>query len=105
MRVELQNLLEKVHVGRERQPGGGEPDRLPCHIRVSLRNGWLLERSKFDYEGFHSHPAGFRQVFGKFKLLTERHANNALRTEIADTVARLEAVGTTDLTRLLTQVH
>jgi 2-methylcitrate dehydratase len=104
-RNELQNLLEKVHVGRERQPGGGEPERLPCNIRVSLRNGSLLERSKSDYEGFHTRPAGFRQVYGKFKKLTGGHIGKTCQSAIADTVARLEAVSTADLTRLLAQLH
>ncbi len=100
-RSEVQTLAQRIRVQRHDHPAGDRPDKLPCHVQILLKNGWLLKRAKFDYEGFHTRPPGFPGVFRKFRRLTEGKIPRSLGTEIADTVTRLEALQTSDLTKLL----
>jgi len=100
-RPELQNLLGRIRIRRQIPASGAAPEKLPCHIRILLDNGWMLKRAKSDYEGHHTRPLTFPDVHRKFQRLTEGRIDKRLRTEIADTVARLEALQISDLTDLL----
>jgi 2-methylcitrate dehydratase len=100
-RPDVQNLLRKVAVRPSPAYSAQFPNAMPCRIVVHLRDGRTLIKEKHDYEGFHTRPLSWPAVDDKFERLSSDFADAALRGEILDAVARLEAIKISDLTTLL----
>ncbi|HEV2246935.1 MAG TPA: MmgE/PrpD family protein, partial [Terriglobia bacterium] len=103
-RQDVQDLLRKVHVQENEEFSRRFPDEMPCRITVRLKGGRTLEKSKRDYEGFHTRPARWETVLAKFQRLSEPFTTEALRDEIVETIARIEDAPVSKLTGLLGQV-
>lgn len=103
-RQDVQDLLRKVRVRENETFSKRFPDEMPCRITVRLKDGRTLEKSKRDYEGFHTRPARWETVMAKFQRLSEPFTTEALRDEIVETIARIEDAPVSKLTGLLGQV-
>jgi len=103
-RQDVQDLLRKVHVRENEEFSRRFPDEMPCRITVRLKDGRTLEKSKRDYEGFHTRPARWETVMAKFQRLSEPFTTEPLRDEIVETIARIEDAPVSKLTGLLGKV-
>lgn len=104
-REDVQGLLRRVVIRPAEAYSRQFPDRMPCRIRVVLRDGRALVKEMQDYEGFHTRPMRWETVVQKFDRLSAPYADAALRREIIDAAANLESIQVTDLTRLLARVR
>lgn len=104
-RADVQDLLRRVEV----RPDRGLSDRFPAEhcarVRLLLRDGRVLERTKRDYEGFVTRPMGWSSVRAKFAALAAPHADTVTRDAIVDAVEHLDTIDVADLTALLAQVR
>jgi 2-methylcitrate dehydratase len=73
------------------------PAEHACRLRVRLRDGRLLECEKSGYEGFHTRPMSWETVVAKFERLSAPHADEGLREQLVDAVARLEQIDIQEL--------
>lgn len=103
-RRDVQELLQKIHVGPSAEFSKSFPRELRCRITLQLEGGRTVELEKRDYEGFTTRPASWETVIGKFRGLSSLHASSDLQTRIVDAVANLEAIPVRTLTSLLGQV-
>jgi 2-methylcitrate dehydratase len=101
---DVQALLRRVVVRPADDLSGRFPDEMPCRVRVILRDGRRLETAKRDYEGFVTRPMTWERVTEKFTQLAAPHTGPALRRDLLETVAHLEAVRVRDLCGLLARV-
>src|SRR5262249_45306596 len=104
-RPDVQSLLRKVRVRPSVDYSRRFPDAMPCRITVTLNDGRILTKEKRDYEGFLHRPMTWETVARKFERLSAPYIDPELRREIIDAVANLEAIETTDLTRLLGKIQ
>jgi 2-methylcitrate dehydratase len=104
-RKDVQYLLQKVHVRANEAFSKRFPEEMPCRITVRLKDGRSLEKLKRDYEGFHTNPVRWGTIVRKFEGLSDRFTSEVLRSQIVDTVARIEYVQVGKLTELLARVH
>ncbi len=104
LREDVQALLRKVVVRPSLIFSRGFPQRMPCQVRIVLRDGRTLVRDKEDYEGFHTRPMRWDTVVQKFERLSAPRTDAALRRDIADAVVHLADIQMADLTRLLAKV-
>ncbi len=104
-RDDAQQLLQKVSVRPKQAYSDRFPEWMPCRIAIALRDGQTLIKEKEDYEGFHTRPMPWAIVLQKFERLAAPHTDSGLRGAIAEAVANLESIPTTELTELLSKVH
>jgi len=104
-RDDVQTLLRKVVVRPVDDFSRRFPALMPCRIRVTLRDGRVLEKEKQDYEGFHSRPMRWPTIVAKFDRLSAGFADAGLRRDIAAAVTGLEATRVRALTGLLARVR
>jgi 2-methylcitrate dehydratase len=90
VREDVQQLLERVQIQPDAELSRRFPTEHACRLRIRLRDGRLLERSKSDYEGFHTRPMSWETVVAKFERLSAPFADEQLRRQTVDAVARLE---------------
>ncbi len=100
-RRDVQDLLRRVAVRPRDSYSRRFPDRMPCRLRVSLRDGKAIVKEKEDYEGFHSNPMSWETVVDKFKRLSDGRIDARLQQEIVGCVSDLDCARVEDLTRLL----
>jgi 2-methylcitrate dehydratase len=105
VRNDVQRLLRTISIQPNPQMSERFPRWLPCHITISLRDGRAVEIEKDDYEGSLTRPMPWEHVVEKFDHLAAPHADAALRGEIVEAVANLEAIPVAELTRRLARVH
>ncbi|HJS96978.1 MAG TPA: MmgE/PrpD family protein [Solirubrobacteraceae bacterium] len=98
---DVQELLRRVEVRPDPELSRRFPERHSARVRVSLRDGRVLEREQHDYEGFHTRPMSRDLVAAKFERLAETHLGPELRAEIQAAVEDLDQLPVEDLTRLL----
>ena len=104
-RQDVQALLRKVVVRPVAEFSRQFPARMPCRVRITLRDGRAFTKEKEDYEGFYTRPMRWESVVAKFERLSAPHADADLRRQIAAVVTDLEGIPVADLTRLLAQVR
>jgi len=104
-RQDVQALLRKVVVRPTAEFSRQFPARMPCRVRITLRDGRAFTKEKEDYEGFYTRPMRWESVVAKFERLSAPHADADLRRQIAAVVTDLEGIPVADLTRLLAQVR
>jgi 2-methylcitrate dehydratase len=104
VRADVQDLLQRVHVGSDADLSARFPAEHACRVHVSLRDGRVLTREKSDYLGFLSRPASWTDVEDKFTRLAAPAAGDELAAGIVETVSRLELVPVQQLCSLLERV-
>ncbi len=101
IREDVQHLLHQVTIQPDEARSNRFPAEMPCHIRITLKDGRTVEKEKQDYEGFYTRPLSWEKAVAKFERLTTPYTNAEQRAAIADTVANLETNDITQLTGLL----
>jgi 2-methylcitrate dehydratase len=97
VRDDVQRLLRRVDVRPDAELSRRFPAEHACRLRIRLHDGRLLERSKRDYEGFHTRPMGWETVVTKFERVSAPFADERLRRRTIDAVARLEQIDIQEL--------
>src|SRR5207253_55980 len=92
LRADVQTLLGKVSVQSGTRFSERFPNEMPCRVKITLKDGRVLEQETNDYEGFFTRPMPWEMAVQKFNEITTPHASAAQRTAIADAVANLEQV-------------
>ena len=103
-RQAVQVLLSNVVVKPSEAYSARFPEEMPCRVTIRLRDGRVLTREGYDYEGFHTRPFTWETALNKFDQLSEPYAPAALRREISDAVAHLEDIEIRNLLDLLAKV-
>ncbi len=101
VRDDVQSLLRRVHVRPVDEFSARFPQEMPARLRVTLKDGRVLQIEKRDYEGFHTRPMPWERVLAKFERLAGPYTDASLRREIAACVQNLENVPVRELTALL----
>ena len=101
---DIQNLLKRIFVRPRTDLSDRFPLEMPCHLKVNLRNGEVLEHEKKDYEGFHTRPLKWEGVVRKFEFLSRPHVSSELSMSIQQAVNDLESIRVEELTELLAKV-
>ena len=104
VRDDVQTLLRRVHVRPVDEFSARFPAEMPARLRVTLKDGRVLQIEKRDYEGFHTRPMPWERVLEKFERLAGPYTDASLRREIAACVDNLENVPVRELTALLARV-
>jgi 2-methylcitrate dehydratase len=95
--ADVQDLLGKVYVEPNEHYSERFPDEMPCRVRITLKDGRVLERETKDYEGFHARPMSWETVVQKFNKIASPNASAGQRAGIADAVANLEQISVREL--------
>ena len=104
-RQDVQTLLQKVAVRPADDFSQRFPDEMPCRITLTLSDGRVVVKEKRDYVGFRTRPMSWENVVKKFECLSAPYTDRALRREVEEAVASLEAIQVAELTRLLARVQ
>ena len=96
-RPDVQALLRKVSVQPRQLFSERFPDEMPCRVKITLRDGRLLEQEAKDYEGFFTRPMSWETAVQKFNKIATPHASPGQRAGIADAVANLEQISVREL--------
>ena len=97
LRADVQTLLGKVSVQSGTRFSERFPNEMPCRVKITLKDGRVLEQETNDYEGFFTRPMPWEMAVQKFNEITTPHASAAQRTAIAEAVANLEQVTVREL--------
>jgi 2-methylcitrate dehydratase len=97
----VQALLGKVSVQLNANFSERFPDEMPCRIKITLKDGRVIEQETKDYEGSFTRPMSWEMAIQKFNEIATPHASAAQRTAIADAVANLERVSVRELMQCL----
>ena len=104
MKDDVQQLLRKIIVCPREDFSRRFPEEMSIRLTVHLKNGRTFEKEKRDYEGFFTRPMSWSRAAEKFNQLSEPHTADKLRNEIVATVANLENIKVSQLTKLLGRV-
>jgi 2-methylcitrate dehydratase len=101
---DIQDLLKRIFVCPRKDLSDRFPFEMPCHLKVSLRNGKILEHEKKDYEGFYTRPVNWDGAVRKFEFLSRPYASSELSMSIRQAVNDLESIRVEELAELLARV-
>ena len=73
------------------------PERTAARVRIALQDGREFHREQSDFEGSPTRPMSWDRVVAKFHWLGEPFADDVLRAEIIDAVARLDEISVAEL--------
>jgi 2-methylcitrate dehydratase len=96
-RPDVQALLRKVSVQPRELFSERFPDEMPCRVKITLKDGRVLEQEAKDYEGFYTRPMPWQMAVQKFNKIATTNANAGQRASIADAVANLEQISVREL--------
>lgn len=97
---DVQKLLRKVHISPLNVYSKNFPDKMPCLISITLKNGTTFVIKKEDYEGFYTRPFSIKTITQKFEQLTNPFITNETQQKILKTITNLESLHVKDLTNL-----
>src|SRR5581483_1569253 len=100
-RADVQALLDKVSVQPRKLFSERFPGEMPCRVKITLKDGRVLEQECKDYEGFFTRPMSWETASQKFNKVAGPNTTAVQRSAIADAVASLEQVSVRELTHLL----
>jgi 2-methylcitrate dehydratase len=100
-RDDVQDLLARVDVKAAADLTESYPERTSARVHVALRDGRTFDCERSDFEGSLTRPMSWDRVVEKFHWLAEPFADEALRAEIIEAVARLDAIPVVELAGLL----
>ena len=103
-RPDVQALLRKVSVQPRQLFSERFPDEMPCRVKITLRDGRVLEQETKDYEGFFTRPMSWETAVQKFNKIATPNASAGQRGGIADAVANLEQISVRELMEQLSAV-
>lgn len=104
-RSDVQELLQKIEVYEKKEYSDRFPDEMANDVTICLKDGRKLYIEKKDYEGFHTRPASWEMVIGKFHRLSAPFVSEKIREEIIRIVQDLENHKVRDLVRVLNQTE
>ncbi|HET8854419.1 MAG TPA: hypothetical protein VFM60_00735, partial [Salinimicrobium sp.] len=104
LKDDIQSLLQKVQVVEKKEYSDRFPFEMAVDISIKFKGGKVLHVSKKDYEGFHSRPASWDFITGKFRNLTDPFIDEQLQKEIISIVRDLENYRIKDLMGVLERV-
>ena len=93
---DVQSLLQRVRVRPADDLSAAFPDAHACRLRITLRDGRVIEGAKRDYFGFHTRPATWASVTAKVTSL----AGDDM-TELVDAVSVLDRIPVREFTTIL----
>ena len=70
---------------------------MPCRVKITLKDGRVLEQETNDYEGFFTRPMSWETAVQKFKKIATPNTTKGQRTDIAEAVASLEQISVREL--------
>src|SRR5699024_5155054 len=82
LRSDVQDLLQKIEVFEKKEYSDRFPDEMANDFTIYLKDGRKLYIEKTDYEGFHTRPASWEMVTGKFHELSAPFVSEEIREEI-----------------------
>ena len=92
-RADVQALLGKVSVQPNERYSERFPNEMPCRVKITLKDGRVLEQETTDYEGFYTRPMlTGNMVAKKFNKIAASNASAGQRASIIDAVSNLEQV-------------
>jgi len=97
LRADVQALLGKVSVQPNERYSERFPNEMPCRVKITLKDGRVIEQETTDYEGFYTRPMSWETVAQKFSKVAYSNASAGQRAGIADAVANLEQVSVREL--------
>lgn len=103
-REDVQDLMRRVVVRPDPELSARFPGTHGCRIRVYLKDGDLLTKEKFDYEGFHTRPMSWEKVVAKFRGLAEGCLEPSGAQSIIALVHDLECVRAVELGEALREL-
>ena len=101
---DVQSLLKKITVREDQDYSARFPDEMCARIVITLDDGETFEKEKTEYEGFHTRPASWETIEGKFSALAGARVDDGQRREIVDAVKGLEQVKAGEMASLLARV-
>ncbi|WP_410170886.1 MmgE/PrpD family protein [Corynebacterium antarcticum] len=102
---DVQTLMGKVTITPSDEFSDRFPNEMPADLVIVMNDGTEYHAVESAYDGFHSQPLDWDGAVAKFTALAEPFTDEALRTEICDTVHRLDEVAEiSELTDLLARV-
>ena len=102
--ADIQTLLQKVEVYEKEEYSNRFPAEEACDISIYLKDGSVLTKEKRDYEGFHTRPASWLFIIGKFKVLSDKFLDAETQNQIIEIVRNLEDYTVKDLTKVLAKI-
>ena len=96
-RADVQTLLRKVSVQPRKLFSERFPDEMPCRVKITLKDGRVLEQETNDYEGFFTRPMSWKTAVQKFNKIATPNATDGQRTGIAEAVASLDQISVREL--------
>ena len=96
-RPDVQALLRTVSVQPREHFSRRFPDEMPCRVKITLKDGRVLEQESKDYEGFYTRPMSWQTAVQKFDKIATPNASAGQRAGLTDTVANLEQVSVREL--------
>ena len=102
---DVQALLRRVTVRPDDGFSRRFPAKLPCRVRVTLRDGRVLNAELADYPGFLTRGRTWEAAREKLERLGAPYTTPALRDQIAATVAELDRFRVHEVTALLADVR
>jgi 2-methylcitrate dehydratase len=103
-RPDVQALLRRVSVQPRKLFSERFPDEMPCRVKITLRDGRVLEQETKDYEGFFTRPMSWETAVQKFNKIATPNASAGQRGIIANAVANLEQISVRELMEQLSVV-
>ena len=97
----MQTLLRKVSVLPRKLLSERFPGEMPCRVKITLKDGRVLEQETDDYEGFFTRPMSWETAVQKFNKIATPNATKGQRTGIAEAVASLEQISVRQLMKQL----
>ncbi|HYB37192.1 MAG TPA: MmgE/PrpD family protein [Mycobacterium sp.] len=94
--ADVQSLLRRVHVTPADDLSAAFPESHACRLRITLRDGRVIEGAKRDYFGFHTRPATWDSAAAKLASL----AGDDM-AELVDALSVLDRIPVRDLTTIL----
>jgi 2-methylcitrate dehydratase len=104
-RADVQQLLRRIQITPNASYSERFPQEMPCRVLISLHDGRTFVKEIRDYPGFFSQPVSWDAAYRKFETLAGQYTTEPLRHSIADSVANLENIPVSELTRLLASVR
>jgi len=102
---DAQAMVARVEVRPDNQLTARFPQELCARIAVRTKDGRTLVKEHIGYEGGLDHPMSWDRVVEKFHWLSERFADENLRSKLIGTVQQLDAQPISALMDLLAQVR
>lgn len=102
---DVQALLGKVKICPDKTFTSKYPHELGARITIRTRDGKSVERQQLGYEGGLGNPLSWDREVEKFNWLSEPFADPELRSNIIETVARLDECSIENLMGLLAKVN